>query len=41
LPKGTIIEIGSLDLFSKGILIKLSSDLSKGNYLPGASIPGS
>ena len=40
LPKGTIIEIGSLDLFSKGILIKLSSDLSKGNYLPGASIPG-
>ena len=40
LPKGTIIEIGSLDLFSKGVLIKLSSDLSKGNYLPGASIPG-
>jgi phospholipid/cholesterol/gamma-HCH transport system substrate-binding protein len=39
-PIGTTIEIGSLDLFSKGILIKLSSDLSKGNYRVGASIPG-
>ena len=40
LPKGTIIEIGSLDLFSKGILIQLSSDISKDNYLPGQEIPG-
>ncbi len=40
LPKGTIIEIGSLDLFSKGILIQLSANFSKDNYLPGQEIPG-
>lgn len=40
LPKGTIIEIGSLDLFSKGILIQLAADISKYNYLPGQEIPG-
>lgn len=40
LPKGTIIEIGSLDLFSKGILIQIPLDISKGNYKPGETIPG-
>ncbi len=40
LPKGTIIEIGSLDLFSKGILIMIPLDISKGNYKPGSTIPG-
>ena len=40
LPKGTIIEIGSLDLFSKGILIQIPLDISKGNYKPGQTIPG-
>lgn len=40
LPKGTIIEIGSLDLFSKGILIMIPLDISKGNYKPSSTIPG-
>ena len=40
LPKGTIVEIGSLDLFSKGILIQMPIDISKGNYKPGQTIPG-
>ena len=40
LPRGTSIEIGSLDLFNKGMLIKVSSDLSKGYYKSGSEIPG-
>jgi len=40
IPKGSIIEIGSLDLFSKGILIQLSTDISKGYYKPGDEIKG-
>ena len=40
LPKGTIVEIGSLDLFSKGMLIQIPLDISKGNYKPGQTIPG-
>ena len=40
LPIGTIIEIGNLDLFSKGLLIQLPLDISKGNYKPGQDITG-
>jgi phospholipid/cholesterol/gamma-HCH transport system substrate-binding protein len=40
IPKGSIIEIGSLDLFNKGVLIQLSTDLSKGYYKPGSTIEG-
>ncbi len=40
LPVGSIVEIGSLDLFNKGMLITVSSDLSKGFYKPGATLEG-
>ena len=40
LPIGTIIEIGSLDLFSKGMLLHLSSDISKGYHNSGDTIQG-
>ena len=40
IPKGSIIEIGSLDLFNKGVLIQLSNDISKGFYKPGSTLPG-
>ena len=40
LPVGSIVEIGSLDLFNKGMLISVSSDLSKGFYKPGATLEG-
>ena len=40
LPRGTVVEIGSLDLFNKGMLINLSTDLSKGYYEPGQEVPG-
>lgn len=32
IPKGSKVEIGSYDLFNKGILLDISSDLSKGYY---------
>ncbi|MCE2743649.1 MAG: MlaD family protein [Fluviicola sp.] len=40
IPVGSTIEIGALDFLTKGILIKMSEDLSKGYYKPGASIQG-
>ncbi len=40
IPKGSHIEIGSLDLFSKGMLIHMSSDLSKGYHESGDFIEG-
>ncbi len=40
IPKGSTIEIGALDFLTKGILIKMSEDLSKGYYKPGESIQG-
>lgn len=40
LTVGSIVEIGSLDLFNKGMLISVSSDLSKGFYKPGATLEG-
>jgi phospholipid/cholesterol/gamma-HCH transport system substrate-binding protein len=40
LPKGTIVEVGSLDLLTKGILIQVPTDISNGNYQPGETLPG-
>ncbi|MBB77759.1 MAG: hypothetical protein CL844_02010 [Crocinitomicaceae bacterium] len=40
IPIGSHVEIGSLDLFSKGMLIHLNSDLSKGYYKSGDYIDG-
>ncbi len=40
LPIGTVIEIGNLDLFSKGLLIQIPNDISKGEYKQGQNIPG-
>ncbi len=40
LPKGSIVEIGSLDLLTKGILVQVPTDISNGNYKPGETLPG-
>ncbi len=40
IPKGSRIEVGSLDLLNKGMLLYLSSDLSKGFVQPGETIEG-
>jgi phospholipid/cholesterol/gamma-HCH transport system substrate-binding protein len=40
LPVGSTVEIGSLDLFSKGMMIMVGADLSKGFLKPGAVLPG-
>ncbi|MES2799728.1 MAG: MlaD family protein [Bacteroidota bacterium] len=40
IPRGSTVEIGSLDLFNKALIVHLSYDLSKGNYKPGEEIPG-
>lgn len=40
IPKGTEIQIGSLDLFNKAVILNLSTDLSKGYYKKGAKIQG-
>lgn len=39
-PKGTVVEIGSLDLFSKGLLIQIPTNISGKNYKVGDAIPG-
>jgi phospholipid/cholesterol/gamma-HCH transport system substrate-binding protein len=40
IPIGSVVEIGSLDLFNKGMLITLNPDLSRGYYKPGSTLPG-
>lgn len=40
IPIGSEIKVGSLDLFSKGIIITISEDLSRGYYKPGAKMTG-
>ncbi len=40
IPKGSRIEIGSLDLLNKGMLLYLNDDLSKGYVNPGETIEG-
>ena len=40
IPVGSTVEIGSLDLFSKGIMLRFSSDLKKGYHKTGDELPG-
>jgi phospholipid/cholesterol/gamma-HCH transport system substrate-binding protein len=40
IPKGSKFEIGSFDMFNKGLLIYMSSEFEKGYYRPGDMIKG-
>ena len=40
IPKGSILEAGSIDLFNKGLLLKMNPDISKGFYKPGDYLQG-
>lgn len=40
LVKGSIVEAGSVDLLSKGLIIHMAEDHSKGYYKPGATLNG-
>jgi len=40
IPRGSVIEIGGIDLLNKGLLIRMNSDLSKGYYKQGEAIQG-
>ena len=40
IPKGSILEAGSVDLFNKGLLLSLNPDLSAGFFQPGDAIQG-
>ncbi len=40
IPHGSVIEAGAIDLFNKGLILKLNSDLSKGYYEDGSTIRG-
>ncbi len=40
IPKGSILEAGSIDLFNKGLLMQLNPDISKGFYKPGDYLQG-
>lgn len=40
IPIGSTIQIGSLDLFNKAIILAFSEDLSKGYYRAGSSFQG-
>ncbi len=40
IPRGSKLEAGGIDLFSKGIIISVNQDLSKGYYPSGSSLQG-
>jgi phospholipid/cholesterol/gamma-HCH transport system substrate-binding protein len=40
IAKGSVLKVGSVDLFNKGIILTLGSDYSKGFYKPGDHIEG-
>ncbi len=40
IPKGSVIEAGAIDLFSKGLTLHISMDVSKGFYKPGDKMQG-
>lgn len=40
LPKGTLIELGSLDLLTKGLIVNYPNEPKNGNYSSGDEIPG-
>ena len=41
IPIGSSVEIGSLDLFSKGLMLMFNADISKGYHKTGDELPGS
>ncbi len=41
IPIGSVAQIGSLDLFNKGILLQFNTDLSKGYHKSGDELEGS
>ncbi len=40
IPRQSVIEAGAIDLFNKGLILKLNSDISQGYYEAGATIKG-
>ena len=40
LPIGSVAQIGSLDIFSKGLILNMSTDISKGFHKPGDVVLG-
>lgn len=40
MPMGTRIQVGSLDLFNKGLIILMGENYEKGYYQPGDVLPG-
>lgn len=40
IPKGSIVEAGAIDLFNKGLIIRMNPDVLKGFYKPNSIIPG-
>ncbi len=40
IPKGSKLEVGSVDLLGKGMMIQMNPDLTKGFYKPGDYIQG-
>lgn len=40
IPKRSYVEIGSVDLFAKGLMLHLNGDISKGYYKTGNELPG-
>lgn len=40
IPKSAVLEAGGIDLFSKGIIVKVNPDISQGYYKPGSEILG-
>ncbi len=40
IPKGSVVEAGGVDLFSKGITLQVGTDLSQGYYASGDEIQG-
>ncbi len=39
-PVGSTVEAGGIDLLSKGLTVHIPTDISKGMYKPGATLPG-
>lgn len=39
-PKGSTVEAGGIDLLAKGLTVHIPTDISKGYYKPGATLPG-
>jgi len=40
IPRGSVIEAGAIDLFNKGLILKMNPDLTGGFYKPGDEFQG-